>query len=120
MGMVFEAVQKGIGGFRKVVAIKLIKEVITALKPWEEIAEKLKAMKGDVVKRQIGVGKKTNPVPTGVLSKEIEEELEKSKAVPQLCLEDSRADIHLVLYRKIDSSMLLRWLLYHPCTSILE
>ena len=35
-------------------AIRLIKEVITALKPWEEIAEKIKAMKGDVVKRQVG------------------------------------------------------------------
>ena len=31
MGMVFEAVQKGIGGFRKVVAIKLIKEDYSAI-----------------------------------------------------------------------------------------
>ena len=31
MGMVFEAVQKGIGGFRKVVAIKLIKEDFSAI-----------------------------------------------------------------------------------------
>jgi len=30
-----------------------------------------------VVKRQVGVGTKKNPVPTGVLNKEIEEELEK-------------------------------------------
>ena len=58
-------------------ATKMIKAAIVACQPWEEIAEKLKAMKGDVVKRQIGVGKKTNPVPTGVLNKEIEEELEK-------------------------------------------
>ena len=58
-------------------ATKMIKDAIIACKPWEEIAEKLKAMKGDVVKRQIGVGKKTNPIPAGVLSKEIEEELEK-------------------------------------------
>ena len=58
-------------------ATKMIKAAIVACQPWEEIAEKLKAMKGDVVKRQIGVGKKTNPIPAGVLSKEIEEELEK-------------------------------------------
>ena len=50
---------------------------MTACEPWVEIAEKLKAMKGDVVKRQVGVGTKKNPVPTGVLNKEIEEELEK-------------------------------------------
>ena len=58
-------------------ATKLVKAAMTACEPWEEIAEKLKAMKGDVVKRQIGVGTKKNPVPTGVLNKEIEEELEK-------------------------------------------
>jgi len=58
-------------------ATKMIKAAIVACQPWEEIAEKLKAMKGDVVKRQVGVGTKKNPVPTGVLNKEIEEELEK-------------------------------------------
>ena len=58
-------------------AIKLVKAAMTACEPWVEIAEKLKAMKGDVVKRQVGVGTKKNPVPTGVLNKEIEEELEK-------------------------------------------
>ena len=58
-------------------ATKLVKAAMTACEPWVEIAEKLKAMKGDVVKRQVGVGTKKNPVPTGVLNKEIEEELEK-------------------------------------------
>ena len=58
-------------------ATKLVKAAMTACEPWVEIAEKLKAMKGDVVKRQVGVGTKKNSVPTGVLNKEIEEELEK-------------------------------------------
>jgi hypothetical protein len=60
-------------------AIKLIKEAITALKPWVEIAENLKAMKGDVVKRQVGVGAGNKPTAAniGALSKEIEDELEK-------------------------------------------
>ena len=58
-------------------ATKLVKSAMTACEPWVEIAEKLKAMKGDVVKRQVGVGTKKNPVPTGVLNKEIEQELEK-------------------------------------------
>jgi len=31
MGMVYEAVQRGIGGFRKVVAIKLIREEYSAI-----------------------------------------------------------------------------------------
>ncbi|MBT6850577.1 MAG: hypothetical protein HOA16_05205, partial [Opitutae bacterium] len=31
MGMVYEAVQQGIGGFRKVVAIKLIREEYSAI-----------------------------------------------------------------------------------------
>ena len=42
-------------------ATKMIKAAIVACQPLEEIAEKLKSMKGDVVKRQIGDGKKTNP-----------------------------------------------------------
>jgi hypothetical protein len=50
----------------------------------------------------------------------IEEELEKSKAVPPTCLEGSRADTHPVLNQKIDSSMPIRWLLYHQRTSILK
>jgi len=58
-------------------ATKMIREAITALKPWEEIAEKIKAMKGDVVKRQVGQGTKTTPASLGTLSKEIEDELEK-------------------------------------------
>ena len=58
-------------------ATKMIKDAIIACKPWEEIAEKLKAMKGDVVKRQVGVGTKKSAIPTGVLNKEIEQELEK-------------------------------------------
>jgi hypothetical protein len=50
---------------------------MTACEPWVEIAEKLKAMKNDVVKRQVGVGTKKSAIPTGVLNKEIEQELEK-------------------------------------------
>ena len=58
-------------------ATKLVKAAMTACEPWVEIAEKLKAMKGDVVKRQVGVGTKKTAIPTGVLNKEIEQELEK-------------------------------------------
>ena len=60
-------------------ATKMIKEAINALKPWEEIAEKIKAMRGDVVKRKMGVGAGNKPTAAniGALSKEIEEELEK-------------------------------------------
>ena len=50
---------------------------MTACEPWEKIAVTLKAMKGDVVKRQIGVGSNKPAIPTGSISKEIEEELEK-------------------------------------------
>jgi len=58
-------------------ATKLVKAAMTACEPWVEIAEKLKAMKNDVVKRQVGVGTKKSAIPTGVLNKEIEQELEK-------------------------------------------
>lgn len=60
-------------------ATKMIKVAINACKPWEEIAGKIKAMKGDVVKRQVGVGAGNKPTAAniGTLSKEIEDELEK-------------------------------------------
>ena len=59
-------------------ATKLVKAAMSACEPWVEIAEKLKAMKGDVVKRQVGAGSaKKSAIPTGVLNKEIEQELEK-------------------------------------------
>ena len=58
-------------------ATKLVKAAMIACEPWVEIAEKLKAMKGDVVKRQIGVGSNKPAIPKGAISKEIEEELEK-------------------------------------------
>jgi hypothetical protein len=58
-------------------ASKIVKDAMTACEPWEKIAVTLKAMKGDVVKRQIGVGSNKPSIPKGTISKEIEEELEK-------------------------------------------
>ena len=55
----------------------MVKDAMTACEPWEQIAITLKAMKGDVVKRQIGVGSNKPMIPKGAISKEIEEELEK-------------------------------------------
>ena len=73
-------------------ATKLVKAAMTACEPWVEIAEKLKAMKGDVVKRQVGVGTKKNPVPTGVLNKEIEEELKETKKIMETKAPDGFVD----------------------------
>ena len=58
-------------------ASKIVKAAMTACEPWEQIAITLKAMKGDVVKRQIGAGSNKPIIPKGAISKEIEEELEK-------------------------------------------
>ena len=58
-------------------ANKMVKDAMTACEPWEKIAITLKAMKGDVVKRQIGAGSNKPMIPKGAISKEIEEELEK-------------------------------------------
>ena len=58
-------------------ANKMVKDAMTACEPWEKIAVTLKAMKGDVVKRQVGVGSNKPMIPKGSISKEIEEELEK-------------------------------------------
>ena len=58
-------------------ASKIVKDAMTACEPWEQIAIKLKAMKGDVVKRQVGAG--SNKPMIQRLARKLKKNLKKSE-----------------------------------------